>query len=129
MPTWFSLVGFLLAVTPLVMTPGASFTLVSAKGVSGDRRGAFQIILGTGLGILTHAVLAGLGLAVLVMQSAQAYAVVRLVGTAYLVGLVVWLLAKALLRREPDPTPGRQGRRPRHARNPWPPRTSPTSST
>lgn len=55
MPTWFSLVGFLLAVTPLVMTPGASFTLVSAKGVSSDRRGAFQIILGTGLGILTHA--------------------------------------------------------------------------
>ena len=73
MPTWFSLVGFLLALTPLVMTPGASFKLVSAKGVSGDRRGAFQIVLGTGLGILTHAVLAGLGLAALVMQSAQAY--------------------------------------------------------
>lgn len=88
--------GFGLAVTPLVLTPGASFTLVSARGLVGDRRGAWATIAGTAAGILTHAVLAGVGLAALVMRSAELYAFVRLIGAAYLVGLGALLLWRSV---------------------------------
>ena len=84
--------GFTLALLPIVLTPGASFTLVTAKGVAGDRRGALATIAGTGLGILSHACLAGLGLAGLVTQSAEMYQAIRLAGAAYLVGLGLWMV-------------------------------------
>lgn len=86
-----ALVGFALAVAPLVLTPGASFTLVSARGMVGDRSGAWACIAGTALGIITHAVLAGVGLAAVVMQSAELYRLLRLAGAAYLIGLGLWL--------------------------------------
>lgn len=78
-----TLLGFCLAVIPITVTPGASFSLVSARGLAGDHRGAWATILGTGLGVFTHGLLAGLGLAVVVMQSAQLYGTIRLVGACY----------------------------------------------
>lgn len=87
-----ALLGFCLAVTPLVITPGASFTLVSARGMAGDRRGSWAVITGTAAGVVTHAVLAGVGLAAVVMRSAELYHLLRLVGAAYLIGLGVTLL-------------------------------------
>lgn len=95
-----ALIGFGIAVTPLVVTPGASFTLVSSRGLVGDRRGAWAVIMGTGLGIFTHGLLAGLGLAAVVMRSAEVYQVLRLVGAIYLVGLGVLLLWRG--RRRSD---------------------------
>ena len=86
--------------TPLVVTPGASFTLVSARGVAGDRRGAWATIAGTAAGIITHAVLAGVGLAAVVMRSADVYLVLRIVGAAYLIGLGVVLMWRSR-RTEP----------------------------
>ncbi|MDO5082630.1 MAG: LysE family translocator [Arachnia propionica] len=86
-----ALLGFAVAVTPLVLTPGASFTLVSARGMVGDRSGAWACIAGTAVGIITHAVLAGVGLAAVVMQSAELYRLLRLAGAAYLIGLGLWL--------------------------------------
>lgn len=90
-----TLVGFAVAVTPLVLTPGASFTLVSASGLIGDKRGAWASILGTAVGILTHALLAGIGLSAVVMQSAELYRYLRLAGAAYLIGLGLWLLLRS----------------------------------
>ncbi len=84
--------GFFLIVTPLAVTPGASFTLVSARGVAGDRRGAWATIAGTAAGIATHAVLAGVGLAAAVMRSAEVYIAIRILGAAYLIGLGVVLM-------------------------------------
>lgn len=91
-----AVLGFGLAVTPIVLTPGASFTLVSARGVLGDRRGAWATIAGTGAGILTHGFLAGAGLAVVVMRSAEAYRLVRLAGALYLTCLGAVLLWRGL---------------------------------
>lgn len=90
-----ALVGFALAVAPLVLTPGASFTLVSARGMVGDRTGAWACIAGTAVGIITHAVLAGVGLAAMVMQSAELYRLLRLAGAVYLTGLGLWLWSGA----------------------------------
>ncbi|MCQ4622829.1 LysE family translocator [Corynebacterium genitalium ATCC 33030] len=90
-----ALFGFGLAVAPLVVTPGASFTLVSARGLAGDRRGARAVIAGTALGILTHGLFAGVGLAAVVMRSAEAYQILRLVGAVYLVALGSLLVVRA----------------------------------
>lgn len=86
------LFGFAIALPPLALSPGVSFTLVTAKGVQADHGGVAGTILGTAAGILTHATAAGLGLALVVMQSAAAYSAIRLVGAAYLVGLGLRML-------------------------------------
>lgn len=114
-----ALIGFALAVAPLVLTPGASFTLVSARALVGDRAGAWAVIGGTAAGIATHAVLAGIGLASLVMESAELYRVVRIAGAVYLVGLgIVLLWRSGRLRVEPPrPVPG--GARRSLAREGW----------
>lgn len=97
-----TLLGFCLAVIPITVTPGASFSLVSARGLAGDHRGAWATILGTGLGVFTHGLLAGLGLAVVVMQSAQLYGTIRLVGACYLIGLGLVFLWNARRRGDAD---------------------------
>lgn len=79
--------GFLLALIPVVLTPGASFTLVTGHALAGHRRHAAAVIVGTMVGILTHAVLAGVGLAALVMASSQAFSVVRVLGALVMIGL------------------------------------------
>jgi threonine/homoserine/homoserine lactone efflux protein len=85
--TWAAVAGFFLAVLPLVMTPGASFTLATQRGLDGDKGAAGWVIAGTGTGIYIHATLAGLGLSVLVMRSSELFAAVKLGGAAYLIGL------------------------------------------
>jgi threonine/homoserine/homoserine lactone efflux protein len=67
--TWTILGGFFVAVLPVVMTPGASFTLATQRSLAGDRAAGPWVIAGTATGIYTHAALAGLGLSVLVMRS------------------------------------------------------------
>ena len=68
---------------------------MTARGAVGDRRGDWATILGTAAGIATHAVLAGAGLAAVVMQSAELYRILRLLGAVYLVALGVSLLWRA----------------------------------
>jgi threonine/homoserine/homoserine lactone efflux protein len=85
--TWTILTGFFLAVLPVVMTPGASFTLATQRSLAGDKAAGRWVIAGTATGIYTHATLAGLGLSALVMRSSQMFAVVKLAGAAYLVTL------------------------------------------
>lgn len=86
------MIGFGIAVIPLVVTPGASFALVSSRGLVGDRRGAWAVIAGTAAGIITHGLLAGLGLAAVVMRSAEVYQLLRLAGAVYLVGFGAFLV-------------------------------------
>lgn len=54
------------------------------------------MIVGTGAGILTHGVLAGAGLGLVVMRSAQMYHFVRFAGGAYLVCFGAFLLWRGL---------------------------------
>lgn len=94
-----ALVGFLAVIVPVALTPGASFALVSGRGIRGDHRGAWATIAGIACGIMTHAVLAGVGLAAVVMRSAELYQAIRWAGALYLVGLGVVLLVRS---RRPD---------------------------
>ncbi|AHH96139.1 LysE family translocator [Kutzneria albida] len=89
---WGAAVGFGLAVLPICLTPGASFTLVTQRVAANGRWDGVLVILGTATGLCTHAALAALGLSALVMRSAEAFTVVRLLGAVYLVYLGVSLL-------------------------------------
>jgi len=82
----YAVVGFLAAVFPITATPGASVALL----IQGGRRRALPVICGTITGLYVHATLAVLGLSAIVMQSSEAFAVVRIVGAVYLVGLGLW---------------------------------------
>ncbi|TDD62924.1 LysE family translocator [Kribbella antibiotica] len=69
------------------MTPGVSFTLVTDRVLATGVRAGLAVIAGTTCGLLTHALLAGLGLSALVMRSASAFLIVKLVGAVYLVAI------------------------------------------
>lgn len=92
---WLSLVGFALAVLPICMTPGVSFTLVTQRVLDRGVRSGFAVTTGTVCGLICHATLAGLGLSALVMRSAEAFTIIKLVGAAYLVLLGLRTLWKS----------------------------------
>lgn len=84
---WVATVGFFVAIVPLVLTPGASFTLATQRTLGGQRGATGWVVLGTATGIYVHALLAAAGLSALVMRSAEAFLVVKIIGGAYLIGL------------------------------------------
>lgn len=106
---WLSLVGFALAVLPICLTPGVSFTLVTQRVLDRGVRSGFAVTAGTVCGLICHATLAGLGLSALVMRSSEAFTIVKLVGAAYLVVLGLRTLWKARPGRPATPpAPPRQ---------------------
>ncbi|MFE1292749.1 LysE family translocator [Streptomyces sp. NPDC058751] len=103
----YAVLGFLAAVLPLVVTPGASLALLVQHVTAGGRRRALPVVLGTATGLYIHAAFAMAGLSALVMHSSQAFTAVKVIGAAYLVGLGVWTWrsatasARAPVRRHP----------------------------
>ncbi|TDD12955.1 LysE family translocator [Nonomuraea diastatica] len=86
----YAVAAFLLAILPIIATPGASLTLLIQHVAAGGRRQALPVILGTVSGLYAHATLAIAGLSALVMHSSQAFTAVKLLGAAYLVCLGLW---------------------------------------
>ncbi|MGH8877323.1 MAG: LysE family translocator [Stackebrandtia sp.] len=91
--------GFLLAVFPLIATPGASFTLLTQRVIAHGSRRSIPVILGTVLGLYVHASLAAIGLSALVMRSAQLFTAVRVAGAVYLIGLGLWTWRATFAKR------------------------------
>ena len=86
------LLAFLPAALALNLTPGADMMLALAQGLSGGRRAALAASAGISLGVLIHALAAGLGLAALVAAMPGAMGAIRWLGAAYL----LWLAVQAL---------------------------------
>ena len=91
-----SFLAFLFAAVVLAATPGPGIAYVAARTVAGGRPEGLSSCLGTGLGGMAHVLAAALGLSVLVMQSAIAFALVKYLGAAYL----VYLGVRMLMRKE-----------------------------
>jgi threonine/homoserine/homoserine lactone efflux protein len=91
------LVAFALAVLPLSLTPGTSSTLVMTRVLAGGSVEGRKVALGTASGLYVHATMAAFGLAALVMASSRAFAVLKIVGAAYLVAIGL----AALMQRQP----------------------------
>lgn len=89
---WHQVLGFVAVVIPLTLIPGTSFTLVTQQVIAGSRSDGVLVTIGSACGLLVHATFAAVGLSALVMSSAQALTVVKLLGGIYLIwlGVTTW---------------------------------------
>ena len=90
---------YLAAAAALVAAPGPGQALVMARTLQGDLRSGLLTSVGLNLGTLVHTVAAALGLSALLLASATAFTVVKLVGAVYLMVLGARMLLRSLRAR------------------------------
>jgi threonine/homoserine/homoserine lactone efflux protein len=78
------LTGFIAAIIPIALSPGASFSMAVSNAAGSGFRGVVPVILGTAAGISVHATLAGLGVSRLMIRSPAAMHALRIFGAIYL---------------------------------------------
>ncbi len=88
-----NLVGFIPALLPVALSPGASFTLMMNSALARGPRGLLNTLAGTALGIYTHALLIGFGMTAVLVSSPAAYGLLKIVSIAWL----LWLGSQLIL--------------------------------
>ncbi len=92
MPELSTILLFCVAATALVLIPGPATLYIVARGINQGRGAGFASALGIETGSFVHVAAAALGLSALLMSSATAFAVVKYLGAAYLIGLGLYTL-------------------------------------
>ena len=100
MPELSTLSTFVAVVLGLFLIPGPAVLLVLTRTVQGGRKTGIMTGLGIASGDFVHTMCAAVGLSALLMTSALAFNVVKIVGAAYL----VYLGIRALLEKPGDPS-------------------------
>lgn len=93
--------GFLLALLPVALAPGASLTLSLANASGSGYRGVGQVVVGTALGILCHGAMAGFGISALVAHYPAVLKLLKAAGLVYLLYLAIRLIKTGI---SPTPT-------------------------
>ncbi|MBE7557176.1 MAG: LysE family translocator [Anaerolineales bacterium] len=83
----------------LTITPGADTMLVLRSVLTGGRRAGLVAMLGICSGLFIHATFSALGLSLIIVQSAAAFEIIKLLGAAYLIFLGSQSLWQALYKR------------------------------
>ena len=83
----------------LTITPGADTMLVIRNVMARGRRAGFLTTVGACCGIFVHAMLSALGLSLILVNSALAFEIVKMIGAAYLVWLGIQSLRQAFRRK------------------------------
>ena len=78
---------FFAAALAVAVTPGPGIFYVAARTLAAGRSEGIASSFGTGLGGLVHVLAGAVGVSALVMASAEAFAVLKLAGAAYLIWL------------------------------------------
>jgi threonine/homoserine/homoserine lactone efflux protein len=73
----------------LTLLPGPAVFYILTRSATQGRRAGMASVAGIGLGSLTHAIAATLGLSALLLTSALAFSIVKYLGAAYLIYLGV----------------------------------------
>lgn len=89
---WLNLVSFVIVASLLVMSPGPNGVLIAKTVPTSGRAAGFANIAGFVSAFYIHGALSILGISVILLQSAQAFFVVKMIGAAYL----LWIGLKAL---------------------------------
>lgn len=90
---WPEILAFAVVASLLVMSPGPNGVLVAKTVPTSGRPAGFANVAGFVTAFYLHGALSILGISVVLVQSAEAFMVVKLLGAAYL----CWLGAKALI--------------------------------
>jgi threonine/homoserine/homoserine lactone efflux protein len=99
---------FALASLVLIMMPGPDQALITRNALVGGRAGGLFTALGGVLGTAVHACAAAVGLSALLVASATAFTVLKVVGVAYLLWLALRMLtAGRRLYEDGEHEPGR----------------------
>lgn len=84
--------GFVLAILPISLSPGASFTLTMSNVSVQGMKGANKVMLGTGLGLLVHGAFVGVGVSAFVASQIWLLNLLKIAG----IGFLMYLGAKLL---------------------------------
>ena len=84
----------------LAVTPGPGIFYVAARSLAGGRAEGIASSFGTGLGGMVHVLAGSLGISAIVLASAELFAVLKLVGAAYL----VWIGLRTIQAARRDAT-------------------------
>ena len=90
-----AVVAFALIAGLLTITPGADTVLVIRNVMARGPRAGLLTTVGACCGIFVHATLSALGLSLILVNSARAFEVVKMIGAAYLVWLGIQSLREA----------------------------------
>ncbi len=110
---WSSLLAAVLVLALLTVVPGPDVAVVTRVALGSGRPAAARTAAGIAAGCLVWGGLTAAGLAAILAASAEAYAVVKLVGAAYLVFLgmqTLWRSRRGTLSVAPDVAPRGDGR-------------------
>jgi threonine/homoserine/homoserine lactone efflux protein len=102
---------YVIAALIMIMLPGPDQALITRNALVGGRRGGLLTMLGGLLGLTVHASAAALGLSALLLTSATAFTILKIVGAVYLLWLAAQMLWSAR-RSAPAETiqlPGQKG--------------------
>ena len=86
---------FVLAALAIAVSPGPGLFYVAARTLAGGRREGLASSFGTGLGGLVHVAAGAVGVSALVLASAEAFALLKIAGAAYLVWLGIKTMREA----------------------------------
>lgn len=101
--THAQLFSFISIVTVLTLTPAATTMLVMRNVVGHGTRAGILVALGGCIGVFVHATFSALGLSLLLVQSARAFQIVKMVGAGYLIVLGCQSIWRAMRTRPNAP--------------------------
>src|SRR5918998_698626 len=110
------IVAFTIAATLVTITPGADMALVARRALTDGWRRASVTSFGVVTGLLVHATASAAGISVILLRSATAFTVLKIVGACYLVflGILSFRSARRTARQPVDleigTRPSRSGR-------------------
>ena len=104
MPEISTLLTYIAVLTGFVLFPGPSILLTLARSSTSGTRVGIATSLGIGLGDLCHTVMAVVGISAILMASAKAFMVVKLLGAGYLIYIGLRSFLDGRLRATPDAT-------------------------
>jgi threonine/homoserine/homoserine lactone efflux protein len=104
---------FTIAALVLIMLPGPDQALITRNALVGGRSGGLLTMLGGVLGLIVHAGAAALGLSAILLASATAFTVLKIVGAVYLLWLAAQMLWSAWRSRRSPVTGSAPGTAPR----------------
>jgi threonine/homoserine/homoserine lactone efflux protein len=93
----------------LILTPGPNQALLTSRVLGGGRRAGFAAVRGLAAGMAVHVAAATAGLSALLASSAQAFAVVKLLGGLYLLWLGIAAIRRARRPVADEESPRRRG--------------------